>query len=351
MQKNLMILFMILLCSLLAGQEKQTLDTFLDIKFGDSYARFKQACPLAGYARNESTNAVSKWKQLVARGGEAYGQRIPSVKLDFQSDSMVKFKRSNYSKFRLVSSQWQIASESFGALEAALIKQYGVPGLQVDYTSYFRNGKRVKNRYVCWADDAVRRVVYIQKYDGLDSGIAAFIPLRDDFEPLLELGDNDIKPNPFMSVLSCEWGIPLKAVEARFPYGTDAEDSFYVRDFKLGEAEIKLVIFYFSSDGLNKVDMQIKPDDYSYLFDIFKMKYGEPGSAEETQAKKTTGESFLQKQALWSDTESGRKISMVKYTGKEDEGLIRFFTGAAKTASEAAKQDTCGKKSEAVNIL
>jgi len=149
--------------------------------------------------------------------------------------------------------------------------------------------------------------------------------------------------NPMASFMGAKWGVSATYFEQNFPYQSQLkkdDEFFYLNDFKLGDLKIYRIKFKFK--GLSGTDMKlskrnmdslflteaymfIKPEQFETLFDIFKLKYGEPAKYDEFETRDSTGHKFFQKVARWESKDIKRMIIMERQASKIVDGVIMFI--------------------------
>lgn len=168
------------------------------------------------------------------------------------------------------------------------------------------------------------------------------------------------KDNPMASFMGVKWGTSAFDFINNFKYKHRLKkyQAFYLRNFKLGDMVIEEIDFIFKpKDGLKlkfkkknygklffvKAVMHISPDQFEDLSEIFKIKYGEPFKFKEYEVQNRMGAKFLQKSAIWVDTEIERMIIMQRLASKITDGLIVF----AEHDPDSTKEDKKKKKKAA----
>jgi len=68
--------------------------------------------------------------------------------------------------------------------------------------------------------------------------------------------------------------------------------------------------------------MDIEPKQFEAMYDIFKVKYGEPIAVKESEIQSRMGAKYNQKIATW--TNEGLHIIFMRYADKIDEGRVFF---------------------------
>jgi len=147
------------------------------------------------------------------------------------------------------------------------------------------------------------------------------------------------KENPMSSFMGMKWGTDALSFNNTFnqKYRTSAsQNGFLLKNYKLGDIVLKGILFEFkATEGINlifvrpfypkfvfdSVIISYSPNDFETILSIFKAKYGEPTTFEESKIYNKLGMPFLQKTAEWIDQGIERKISLYKYASKIDEGI------------------------------
>lgn len=158
-------------------------------------------------------------------------------------------------------------------------------------------------------------------------------------EKYYENTNKSAKGNPFALFMGMKWGTNAAEFKAKFKYelGTYPK-GFYISNFPLGALEIKLISLIFKNIGtekdlkfkeekyaqfiFDKVVMNIKPDQFESLLDIFTKKYGKPLKLEDSKIQNRMGAEFLQTIAYWEKDD--RAIGLYRYGNKIDEGFAIF---------------------------
>jgi hypothetical protein len=149
--------------------------------------------------------------------------------------------------------------------------------------------------------------------------------------------------SPMTSFMDAKWGISAQEFSDNFRYKDllkRDDNFFYLTDFELGDIVIKKIKFKFEGrvgqdlkfkkKNFDKIYfteafMLIKPEQFEKLFEIFKVKYGEPQKFDNFDVRDHTGEKYEQKVAIWDDKETGRMVIMEKQASKLVDGLIIFI--------------------------
>ena len=161
--------------------------------------------------------------------------------------------------------------------------------------------------------------------------------------------------NPMATFMGVKWGITATNFEQNFPYQSQLkkdDEFFYLNDFDLGDlviykirfkfqglsgADVKFNKKNFDSLYLTEAFMFIKPDQFEPLFEIFKVKYGEPQKFDEFETRDSTGNKFIQKVARWENKDLKREIVMEKQASKIVDGVIMFIP--IEEAKKVVKKD------------
>jgi hypothetical protein len=129
---------------------------------------------------------------------------------------------------------------------------------------------------------------------------------------------------------------------------------FYLINFKLGDLIIEDIRFGFKSDSqylqfrkdnyakfkLKYVRMAIKPEQFEALYDILKVKYGEPKEKKESEIQNRMGAKFAQIKAYWRHGD--RAIVLQRYADKVDIGSAFFFPFKEPNMKEKEEKDKAG---------
>ncbi|MCK5055618.1 MAG: hypothetical protein KAT34_03120 [Candidatus Aminicenantes bacterium] len=91
------------------------------------------------------------------------------------------------------------------------------------------------------------------------------------------------------------------------------------------EWRVRLKLDHSKNLFLNSVFINCTPNHFEELFFIFKIKYGEPTSYNETEIQNRMGAKFIQKEARWINEKLKRKIVMEKYANSINESSIYFL--------------------------
>ena len=165
-----------------------------------------------------------------------------------------------------------------------------------------------------------------------------FLPI---FNQEVIQAEQEVKKHPMASIMGVDWGINAQKFIIHFKYRKQIHTykAFYLTNFRLGDLVIEEIDFNFTSGEdqikfksknytklfLEKVIFHISPNQFEDLLKIFKIKYGEPLKFREFEIQNRMGAKFLQKIALWANSEIQRMINMTKYSTKLDQGKILFI--------------------------
>ena len=149
--------------------------------------------------------------------------------------------------------------------------------------------------------------------------------------------------NPMASFMDAKWGINANVFENTFRYKDELkkkDDGFYLSDFKLGPMTLSEIKFIFKTKGEEKLKLTkrnynslyfaevyifIKPEQFDELFNIFKVRYGDPQKFDQREVRNRSGDPFLQKVAVWVDKDINREIVMERQASKLVDGVAMFI--------------------------
>jgi len=151
------------------------------------------------------------------------------------------------------------------------------------------------------------------------------------------------KEHPMASFMGWKWGIDARYVAYSFDNKKYEKillkKGFKIENYPLGAFDLKEIGFIFEDKYgqerdfvntnypsllLDAVVIKFTPNKFEDMYDILKIKYGDPTADVESNIQSMTGVTLLQKIPIWLDLEIGRQIVLTKYSDNIMEGAITF---------------------------
>jgi hypothetical protein len=150
---------------------------------------------------------------------------------------------------------------------------------------------------------------------------------------------SQVKENPFNSIMGMKWGINVAEFKKSFQYPLQVfayKNELFFENFELGDLTIDTVTFVFNSKVrglefseanferffLSSAYMDIVPDQFDSLLDIFKTKYGSPLNIKNSTLQNRMGAKFAQTEVMWEN--GNRFILLDRYSNNLEKGLCLF---------------------------
>lgn len=177
-------------------------------------------------------------------------------------------------------------------------------------------------------------------------------------EPKQEQEQLQEQENPFNSFMGMKWNTDAAQFKSNFRYKDRMDEwagdhigGFYLTNFKLGDLIVEDIRFEFKPDSqyfqfrkdnyaqfkLKYVMMTINPKQFEPLYDILKVKYGEPKENKESEIQNRMGAKFIQEKAYWEHGD--RAILLQRYDDKLDIGKAFFSPVEKVDAKEKEAKD------------
>ena len=170
--------------------------------------------------------------------------------------------------------------------------------------------------------------------------------------------------NSMVSFMGQKWGVSAAEFLKTFKYKNQlikiSPASLGLQNFKLWDMVVPNIIFSFKGEVGKKlrfvkknydkfffdsVGMQLKPDQFDSILEIFKIKYGKPTwyteSDIQTQNPYRTVPEYRQKVARWMREGIGREIVLIGYANNMFHGFVVFlpkFDGNSEGTNEGKKK-------------
>ncbi|MGD2085520.1 MAG: hypothetical protein PVH61_04970 [Candidatus Aminicenantes bacterium] len=153
------------------------------------------------------------------------------------------------------------------------------------------------------------------------------------------LAEESLQSGDMESFMGLKWGLNKAAFEKQYKAAYKQKSKEFRRLLELKSLEvfkspIKLEFTSSNSNGnekpskqdliLTSVTINITSSNFEELFDVFKIKYGEPTGYDESIIQNQYGAKLTQKIATWDKENIGRSIIMMKFTSYLDHGLIQL---------------------------
>ena len=141
------------------------------------------------------------------------------------------------------------------------------------------------------------------------------------------------------SFMGLKWGLNKAAFEKQYKSAYKQKSKEFRRILELRSLEvfkspIQLEFTPSNSNGNEKpskqdliltgVTINIISRNFEELFDVFKIKYGQPTGYDESIIQNQYGAKLTQKVAVWDNENIGRTIMMMKFSSYLDHGLIQL---------------------------
>ena len=153
------------------------------------------------------------------------------------------------------------------------------------------------------------------------------------------LAEEPLQSGDMESFMGLKWGLNKAAYEKQFKAAFKQKSKAFRKLLELKSLEVfkSPIQLEFTSSGSNgnaktsKQDMiltgvtiNIISRNFEELFDVFKIKYGEPTGYDESIIQNHYGAKLTQKVAAWDKENIGRSIMMMKFSSYLDHGLIQL---------------------------
>jgi hypothetical protein len=153
------------------------------------------------------------------------------------------------------------------------------------------------------------------------------------------LAEEALQPGEMESFMGLKWGLNKAAFEKQYKSAYKQKSKEFRRVLELRSLEvfkspIQLEFTSSNSNGNEKpskqdliltgVTINIISSNFEELFDVFKIKYGQPTGYDESIIQNQYGAKLTQKVAVWDNENIGRTIMMMKFSSYPDHGLIQL---------------------------
>lgn len=153
------------------------------------------------------------------------------------------------------------------------------------------------------------------------------------------LAEEPLQSGDMESFMGLKWGLDKATYEKQFKAAFKQKRKAFRKLLELKSLEVfkSPIQLEFTSSDSNKTAKKSKQDmiltgitikitsgNFEDLFDVFKMKYGEPTGYDERIIQNQYGAKLTQKVAIWDNENIGRSIMMMKFTSFPDRGLIEL---------------------------
>lgn len=153
------------------------------------------------------------------------------------------------------------------------------------------------------------------------------------------LAEEPLQSGDMESFMGLKWGLDKATYEKQFKAAFKQKSKAFRKLLELKSLEVfkSPIQLEFTSSDSNKTAKKSKQDmiltgitikitsgNFEDLFDVFKMKYGEPTGYDERIIQNQYGAKLTQKVAIWDNENIGRSIMMMKFTSFLDRGLIEL---------------------------
>ena len=153
------------------------------------------------------------------------------------------------------------------------------------------------------------------------------------------LAEEALQPGEMESFMGLKWGLNKAAFEKQYKSAYKQKSKEFRRVLELRSLEVfkSPIQLEFTSSNCNGnekpskqdliltgVTINITSSNFEELFDVFKIKYGQPTGYDESIIQNQYGAKLTQKVAVWDNENIGRTIMMMKFSSYPDHGLIQL---------------------------
>jgi hypothetical protein len=153
------------------------------------------------------------------------------------------------------------------------------------------------------------------------------------------LAEGPLQSMNMESFMGLKWGLNKATYEKQFKATFKQKSKAFRKLLELKSLEVfksPIQLEFTSSDSnenaktsiqdmiLTGITIKITSGNFEDLFDVFKMKYGEPTGYDEHIIQNQYGAKLTQKVAIWDNENIGRSIIMMKFTSLLNHGLIEL---------------------------
>jgi hypothetical protein len=153
------------------------------------------------------------------------------------------------------------------------------------------------------------------------------------------LAEEPLQSGDMESFMGLKWGLNKVAYEKQFKAAFKQKSKEFRKLLELKSLEVfkSPIQLEFTSSVSNEnaktskqdmiltgVTINITSSNFEELFDVFKIKYGEPTGYDESIIQNQYGAKLTQKVVAWDNENIGRSIMMMKFSVFPDHGLIEL---------------------------